>query len=55
MHRDHGNCRASADSKFGFEFETLHYWAALVEIDAHETAVDGGEPQLSVSQSNPVI
>ncbi|WP_169330914.1 hypothetical protein [Halorubrum kocurii] len=38
MHRHHGGYAASTDSKFGFEFETLRGWAALVEIDAHETS-----------------
>ncbi|ELZ32892.1 hypothetical protein [Halorubrum tebenquichense] len=35
-----GGRRASADSKFVFEFDTLRDWAAFVESDAHETAVD---------------
>ncbi len=54
MHRDHGGCRASANSKFVFGFEMLHDWTVFVESDAHETAVDGGEPQLSASQFNRV-
>ena len=55
MHRHRGGCRASTDSKFGFWFETHHDWAAFVESDANETVVDGGEPQLSVSQFNSGI
>ncbi|VTT85626.1 hypothetical protein DM2_508 [Halorubrum sp. DM2] len=35
-----GGRRASADSKFVFEFETLQDWAAFVGSDRHKDAVD---------------
>ncbi|QAU14264.1 hypothetical protein EKH57_17230 [Halorubrum sp. BOL3-1] len=35
-----GGRRASTDSKFVFEFETLRDWAAFVESDRHGDAVE---------------